>query len=61
MIEGHVPSAEVKKLLKAGHNIDGLAVPGMPAGSPGMDMGPRKDAYKAIAFKGIKAAEFASY
>ena len=51
VIEGHVPAADVKRLLatKPSKTI-GLAVPGMPAGSPGMEMGPRADRYDVIAF-----------
>lgn len=43
-IEGHVPAAEIKRLLAARPKAKGLAVPAMPLGSPGME-GPRKDAY----------------
>lgn len=43
-LEGHVPAAEIKRLLKEKPQAVGLAVPGMPLGSPGME-GPRKDAY----------------
>jgi hypothetical protein len=51
VIEGHVPAADVKKLLDAPPaNVVGLAVPGMPAGSPGMEMGGRADRYEVIAF-----------
>ena len=35
-IEGHVPAKEIKRLLKERPKAKGLAVPGMPAGSPGM-------------------------
>jgi len=35
-IEGHVPAREIKRLLKERPKAKGLAVPGMPAGSPGM-------------------------
>ena len=37
-IEGHVPAQDIKRLLAGDHNIRLLAVPGMPSGSPGMDM-----------------------
>jgi hypothetical protein len=49
-IEGHVPADLIKKLL-SGHstNIAGLAVPGMVAGSPGMETG-QKEPYDVIAF-----------
>lgn len=43
-IEGHVPAAEIKRLLAEKPKAVGLAVPSMPMGSPGME-GPRKDAY----------------
>ena len=48
--EGHVPSDLVAKVLKERPKIAGLAVPGMPAGSPGMEMGGRKDPYDIVAF-----------
>lgn len=51
VIEGHVPAAAVARLLRerpAG--VTGLAVAGMPAGSPGMEMGSRTDPYDVIAF-----------
>jgi hypothetical protein len=37
IIEGHVPADVIKDLLKKGPPLEGLAVPGMPAGSPGME------------------------
>lgn len=37
-VEGHVPAADVKRLLAEKTDARGLAVPGMPAGSPGMEM-----------------------
>ena len=48
-IEGHVPAADVKRLLKEKRSVAGLAVPDMPVGSPGMEMGSRKDPYDVIA------------
>ena len=47
-IEGHVSASEIKKLLKEKPDIKGLAVPGMPMGSPGME-GHRKDKYDVVA------------
>lgn len=38
VLEGHVPAAEVKKLLATRPDVVGLAVPGMPIGSPGMEV-----------------------
>jgi hypothetical protein len=51
VVEGHVPAADIKRLMKtAPKGIIGIAVPGMPAGSPGMEMGGRSDRYDVIAF-----------
>lgn len=51
VIEGHVPAADLKRLLaSAPKDVIGIAVPDMPAGSPGMEMGVRKDRYDVIAF-----------
>ena len=36
MIEGHVPTADIRRLLTERPDAVGLAVPGMPYGSPGM-------------------------
>ena len=50
-IEGHVPAREIHRLLKEKPQAIGLAVPGMPVGSPGMDgkvYGDRKDAYQVL-------------
>ena len=46
-VEGHVPAADILK-LRAQPDLIGAAVPGMPIGSPGMEMGDRKDAFKVI-------------
>ena len=48
-IEGHVPVSDIQRLLKDRPNAKGLAVPGMPLGSPGME-GSRKDAYEVLLF-----------
>jgi len=50
-IEGHVPAPEIRRLLKERPIAIGLAVPGMPVGSPGMDgpaYGGRKDAFDVL-------------
>lgn len=64
VVEGHVPPADIKRMI-AGKSkvVKGLAVPGMPAGSPGMDVGhAHKQPYKVIAFApGGRRAVFASY
>jgi hypothetical protein len=49
VIEGHVPAADIKKLLKERPAVVGLAVPGMPIGSPGME-GPVPDRYDVLSF-----------
>ncbi len=46
-IEGHVPASDIHKLAQQ-PQLAGLAVPGMPAGSPGMEMGDRQDAYQVL-------------
>jgi hypothetical protein len=50
VFEGHVPADLIKKVVAEKPAILGLAVPGMPAGSPGMEVPGRKDAYDVIAF-----------
>jgi hypothetical protein len=52
VIEGHVPPADIQRLIRSRSSIiRGLAVPGMPAGSPGMDVGHNKrEPYKVYAF-----------
>lgn len=47
-LEGHVPAVQVKQLLASRLRVTGLAVPGMPAGSPGMEGGGRQDAYDVL-------------
>ena len=50
-IEGHVPAREIHRLLREKPRAIGLAVPGMPVGSPGMDgpaYGNRRDAYEVL-------------
>ncbi|WP_235086860.1 MULTISPECIES: DUF411 domain-containing protein [Chromobacterium] len=49
VFEGHVPADLVKKVLKDKPKIVGLAVPGMPMGSPGME-GPSKQPYQVLSF-----------
>ncbi|WP_328187936.1 DUF411 domain-containing protein [Marinobacter sp. OP 3.4] len=50
VIEGHVPAADIKRLVETAPQAHGLTVPGMPVGSPGMEMGDRKDAYQVLLF-----------
>ena len=49
VVEGHVPAEDIRRLLRERPEVTGLAVPGMPMGSPGME-GPRKDPYDVLAF-----------
>jgi hypothetical protein len=51
VVEGHVPAEDIQRMLKAKPRIAGIAVAGMPAGSPGMEVGSRKDPYDVMAFK----------
>jgi hypothetical protein len=50
-LEGHVPAAEIKRLLAEKQKAKGLAVPSMPMGSPGME-GHRKDPYDVMLVQG---------
>jgi hypothetical protein len=62
VIEGHVPAADIARLLKEQPvGVKGLAVAGMPLGSPGMDMGGRTQPYQVIAFGPAGQRIFASY
>ncbi len=50
-IEGHVPATEIRRLLAERPKALGLAVPGMPVGSPGMEVdGTRRDAFDVVLF-----------
>lgn len=49
VIEGHVPAADIQRLLKERPQVRGLAVPGMPAGSPGME-GLFSERYETLTF-----------
>jgi hypothetical protein len=61
LIEGHVPAADIARLLKEKPKVAGLAVPGMPMGSPGME-GSRQQHYQVLSFdKNGKTRIFASY
>jgi hypothetical protein len=48
VIEGHVPAADIRRLLSERPKIVGLTAPGMPGAGPGMDIG--KDPYDVLAF-----------
>ena len=60
-VEGHVPAADIKRLLSERPAIKGLAVPGMPSSAPGMDS-PENEPYVVFAFDSKGAASvFASH
>ncbi|RDB42307.1 DUF411 domain-containing protein [Halomonas sp. DQ26W] len=62
VIEGHVPAADIKRLLEEKPNVVGLTVPGMPHGSPGMETG-RYDDYAVLTWRhgGRTPAIFSEY
>jgi hypothetical protein len=61
VIEGHVPAADIVRLLEERPDVKGLTVPGMPRGSPGME-GPVSEPYDVLTFdEAGKAEVFASY
>jgi hypothetical protein len=60
VIEGHVPAADVKRLLREKPLVRGLAVPGMVAGSPGME-GAAAQPYATLAFDGAGSRVYARH
>ena len=56
-IEGHVPFEAVEKLLKEQPDIDGIALPGMPIGTPGMP-GDKEEPYVIYQLKDGKSSVF---
>lgn len=61
LLEGHVPAREVRRLLAEKPKAKGLAVPGMPAGSPGME-GPHSQSYDVMLVENSGSARvFARY
>ena len=50
VVEGHVPAADIELLMNFEPEIVGIAVPGMPIGSPGMEMGDETEPYATYAF-----------
>jgi hypothetical protein len=62
MIEGHVPVADIRRLLEERPDAIGLAVPGMPYGSPGMGPESEREAYDVFLIRGDGSTEvFTSY
>lgn len=60
VVEGHVPAGDIWRLVKERPKITGLAVPGMPEGSPGME-GPKPERYDVIAWGGGRSYVFATH
>ena len=62
VIEGHVPSREIRRLLAdRPEDVRGLAVAGMPLGSPGMEAGGRVQPYQVVAFDDFGQRVYATY
>jgi hypothetical protein len=62
VIEGHVPSADIKRLIDEKPDAIGLTVPGMPVGAPGMEQGMQFDNYDVLLIrKDGKTEVFASH
>jgi hypothetical protein len=62
VLEGHVPAADVERLLSERPEARGLAVPGMPTGSPGMEIpGVSPDSYEVILFDDKQSQVFSRY
>lgn len=62
MIEGHVPAADIRRLLEERPDAVGLAVPGMPYGSPGMGPESEREAFDVFLIRGDGSTEvFTSY
>ncbi|GAA3947351.1 DUF411 domain-containing protein [Allohahella marinimesophila] len=59
--EGHVPAEDVHRVLKEKPDVKGLAVPGMPIGSPGMETGGAPDKYDVIQFGEKGQAVYSSH
>jgi hypothetical protein len=50
VVEGHVPAEEIKRLLAERPNVAGIAVPGMPVGTPGMESGDERESFTVFSF-----------
>lgn len=62
LVEGHVPAGDVKKLLADKPAVAGIGVPGMVAGTPGMEMGDKKEPFTVLSFdKAGNSARFSEY
>ena len=61
VVEGHVPAADIHRLLQQRPQAGGIAVPGMPVGSPGMEMGDHRDPFDVILWSGADTRVFSSH
>ena len=62
IVEGHVPAEDIMRMLKEKPAIAGIAVAGMPTGSPGMEQGGAKQPFTTMAFtKDGKKTVFAKH
>lgn len=61
LIEGHVPAEAIRALLDQRPEAAGLAVPGMPIGSPGMERGDQTEPFVVIAWSASGTSVFAKY
>jgi len=62
VVEGHVPAGAIKRLLAERPDAKGLAVPGMPVGSPGMEVeGTAPETYEVMLFGPAGHRPFARY
>lgn len=60
-VEGHVPVDAIQRLLRDKPKAAGIAAPGMPMGSPGMEMGAEKDEYEIVLFGPEGRKSFGKY
>ena len=61
VLEGHVPAGDVRRLLAERPEAIGLAVPGMPAGAPGMEQGALREPYAVFLFGRDRSSVVARY
>jgi len=62
VVEGHVPAADIRKLLQEKPSVIGISVPKMPHGTPGMEMSGRKEPFSVVSFdKDGESQSFTDY
>jgi len=62
VVEGHVPAADIKRLVSEKPDVAGLTVPGMPIGSPGMEVDDKREPYDVLLLRKDGTTEvFAKY